>query len=155
MNSNLKSEDKGKVNDYNCRFLGGICGNAGVFSNMKDMTTYVQMLLKHGEPLIGRDTFEQAVKNYTTDMDESRGLGFLYVDEKYYQNGGLFNSGAIGHCGHTGQSVFVDLESGFYVIVLSDATISTTKKYGQEHYDEVMKMRHDIHAAIKEDLRRK
>lgn len=64
----------------------------------------------------------------------------------------LFPAGSIGHCGHTGQSVFVDLKSGLYVIILSDATIAIVKKYGNQHYEEVMRMRQDIHNAIKADL---
>jgi CubicO group peptidase (beta-lactamase class C family) len=85
-------------------------------------------------------------------MDEARGLGYLYVGDRYSQTGGLFPTGSIGHCGHTGQSIFVDPKSGLYVIVLSDATVSTIRKYGKENYNEVMQMRHDIHAAIKADL---
>jgi CubicO group peptidase (beta-lactamase class C family) len=81
------------------------------------------------------------------------GLVFLYVDDRYKQTGGLFSQGAIGHCGHTGQSVFVDYRSGLYVIILSDATISTVKKYGNEHYNEVMDMRSRLHAAIKQDMK--
>ena len=46
----------------------------------------------------------------------------------------------------------VDYRSGLYVIILSDATISTVKKYGKEHYDEVMEMRARLHSAIKCDL---
>lgn len=85
-------------------------------------------------------------------MSESRGLGFLYEDDRYNQTGGLFSQGAIGHCGHTGQSVFVDYRSGLYAIILSDATISTVKKYGNERYYEVMDMRSRLHAAIKQDM---
>lgn len=153
INSNLSEQDRGKVNDYNCRFLGGVCGNAGVFSNLTDMTAYVGMLLRHGAPLFSEKVFEEAVQNHTAGMDESRGLGFLYVDERYKQTGDLFPAGSIGHCGHTGQSVFVDLSTGLYVIILSDATISTVKKYGREHYDEVMQMRCDLHNAVKADLK--
>ena len=152
VNSNRDESMAGLVNDYNCRYLGGVCGNAGLFSNLEDMTVYVKMLLAHGEQLISRGTFDLAASNYTAQMSESRGLGFLYVDERYAQAGGLFRTGSIGHCGHTGQSVFVDTESGLYVIILSDTTISTVRKYGKEKYSEVMQMRHDIHAAIKEDL---
>lgn len=123
--------------------------NAGVFSNMTDMTKYVQMLLRHGEPLVGREVFDKAVQNHTPNMNGSRGLGVLYVDESYSQTGDLFPAGSIGH---TGQSVFVDLKSGLYVIILSDATIAIVKKYGNQHYEEVMRMRQDIHNAIKADL---
>ena len=82
----------------------------------------------------------------------AKDLGFVYVDNKYTQTGELFPEGSIGHCGHTGQSVFVDLKSGLYVIVLSDATISGVKKHGVEKYDIVKKMREDMHNAIKKDL---
>lgn len=152
VNSNLNENLLGVVNDYNCRFLGGIAGNAGVFSNMNDLTSYVTMLLRKGYPIISENTFEKAVHNYTENMSESRGLGFLYVDERFPQTGNLFPTGCIGHCGHTGQSVFVDIKSGLYVIILSDATVSTVKKFGKENYPEVMKMRADIHNAIKVDL---
>ena len=85
-------------------------------------------------------------------MNESRALGFLYVDEKYAQAGGLFNTGTIGHCGHTGQSFFLDPVTGFYTIILSDATIGTERKYGREEYQKVCDMRADIHAAIRRDF---
>lgn len=152
VNSNLSNDHLGVVNDYNCRYLGGVSGNAGLFSCVSDMTRYVKTLLEHGAPLFSEDVFELAVKNHTEGMSASRGLGYLYVDEGYSQTGGLFANGSIGHCGHTGQSVFVELKSGLYVIVLSDATISTVKKYGKENYNEVMQMRRDVHMAIKNDL---
>lgn len=154
VNSNLSDAENGLVNDYNCRFLGGITGNAGLFSNMNDICKYINMLQNFGEPIISRETFNMATINHTADMSESRGLGFLYVDEKYTQTGKLFPKGSIGHCGHTGQSVFVDLKSGLYVAILSDATISGVRKYGCEKYDVVMKMREDIHNAIYEDLKK-
>ena len=152
VNSNLNEEKRGIVNDYNCQFLGGIAGNAGLFSNLSDVTKYVEFIQNRGKPLIKEKTFLLAAQNHTAEMSESRGLGYLYVDGRYQQTGGLFEDGAIGHCGHTGQSVFVDYRSGLYVIILSDATISTVKKYGTEHYNEVMDMRARLHSAIKCDL---
>ena len=152
VNSNLEEEKRGIVNDYNCQFLGGVAGNAGVFSNLSDLTKYAKLLQNKGNPLFNESIFLDAAKNHTANMSASRGLGFLYVDGRYAQTGGLFDDGAIGHCGHPGQSVFVDYRTGLYVIILSDATVSTLKKYGQEHYNEVMEMRKRIHQAIKLDL---
>ena len=152
VNSNLEEENRGIVNDYNCRFLGGVAGNAGLFSNLADVNNYVQFLLNKGNLLIKEDTFLMAAQNHTMGMSESRGLGFLYVDDRYKQTGGLFAEGAIGHCGHTGQSVFVDYRTGLYVIILSDATIATVRKYGKERYDAVIDMREKLHMAIKRDL---
>jgi CubicO group peptidase (beta-lactamase class C family) len=152
VNSNISPDMAGIVNDYNCRHLGGVCGNAGVFSCMKDLSLYVSMLLSRGADIISRETFEKAVKNYTEGKGDSRGLGFLIADENYAQASGLFAPRGFGHCGHTGQSLFVDPDTGLWVIILSDATVSTVKKYGKENYAEVKQMRSDIHRAIAEDI---
>ena len=155
VNANLKDEMRGTVNDNNCRYLGGVAGNAGVFSNLTDCTRFAKMLLAKGAPLFSEQTFALASQNHTGGMSAARGLGFLYVDGRYKQTGDLFPDGAIGHCGHTGQSLFIDPVSELYVIILSDATISSIKKHAPDpyKYSDVMKMRHDIHAAIKAELK--
>lgn len=152
VNANLNSSESGIVNDLNCRFLGGVAGNAGVFSNVCDLSKYAKMLLNRGVPIISEATFLDAVANYTETKSESRGLGFLYVDEKYSQTGKLFSKGSFGHCGHTGQSLFVDPSTGVYVIILSDMTLSTIKKFGVDTYGEVILARERIHNSIFEDL---
>ena len=50
VNANLEEERRGTVNDYNCQFLGGVAGNAGVFSNIIDVTKYVKLLLNTATP---------------------------------------------------------------------------------------------------------
>lgn len=151
--SNYWEKWQGLPNDYNCRHLGGIAGNAGIFSNMKDLTAYAKMLIAKGAPLMKEETFNSAAKNYTADMELSRGLGFVYCDEKFSQTAALFKSGSIGHCGHTGQSLFVDTKTGFYVIVLSDATyLNELRRGGREDYNEIMKFREELHGFIKMDL---
>ncbi|MBQ2978452.1 MAG: beta-lactamase family protein [Clostridia bacterium] len=153
---NLDDGLLGVVNDRNCRYLDGVAGNAGIFSNMADMTKFVSMLRRNGAPLFSREILDLASRNYTAGLGEGRGLGFLYVDENYAQTGGLFPNDSIGHCGHTGQSFFLHRESGLYVILLTDATISTVKKYGEKNYYEKVKLlREKIHAAIKMDLQEK
>ncbi|MBE6704261.1 MAG: beta-lactamase family protein [Ruminococcaceae bacterium] len=144
------------VNDYNCEHLGGVAGNAGVFSNICDLTKYAQMLLCGGYPIVDKEIFEMAVKNYTPKHDQSRALGFLYVDEKYDQTGKLFPKGSIGHCGHTGQSLFVHPGSGLYAIILTDATATLARSSNDNSYDYsvVCKMRQMIHNAIAEDIGR-
>ena len=148
VNSNISRAERGLVNDYNCRFLGGVAGNAGLFSCIADTEKYVRALLHVGAPLLKRETLAMAFQNYTPGMSESRALGFVYVDEKYAQTGRLFPAGSIGHCGHTGQSIFFNPKSGLYVIILSDATRATVVQYGGERYDLVMDMRARIHNAL-------
>ena len=152
VNSNLSPDEFGLVNDYNCRFLGGVAGNAGAFSTVSDMTRFAHMLLNGGAPLTGGEIFDLACKNHTPGIGQARGLGFLIVDDAYRQTGSLFKIGSIGHCGHTGQSIFVDRENDLYTIILSDATVSVCKKVGFDAYSKVMAMREKLHNAINKDL---
>lgn len=141
------------VNDYNCRYLGGVAGNAGLFSNMHDMRRYVRALLRGGDGLFRTDVLNTATQNLTANIPgEARGLGFLYVDNRYTQTADLFAPGSVGHTGWTGQSVFFNRESKLFVILLTDATRCSEQKHGEVHYDEVMRMRQLLHGAIARDL---
>ena len=153
VNANAPREGAWLVHDYNCRHLGGVCGNAGLFSNLEDVTLYVNMLLAKGAPIISRDTFELAAQNHTAGMSASRGLGFVWSDATYDRTGGLFEDGAIGHGGYTGQSIFADPKSGLYAIILSDATACSAKKHGgREKAEEMRQCIRDLHKAVKLDM---
>lgn len=147
INANDTDELLGIVNDRNSRIIGGVAGNAGIFSNLKDMTKYAKMLVNFGDPIIKRDTFADAIKIHTPPIGEKRGLGFLYVSETYKQTGELFPVGSFGHCGHTGQSIFVNPNTGFFAIILSDMTLKTKGVYSK-----VTEAREAIHNAIKADI---
>ena len=146
VNANKTEEELGLVNDYNCRYLGGVAGNAGVFSCVEELTLFCRMLLREGEPLYKKELFRSAAENHTKGMDAARGLGYLYVDERYPQTGRLFPVGSIGHCGHTGQMLFVHPQSGLYAIVLTDATRHA------KQYSDVMKLRELICNTVAEEL---
>jgi len=153
INSYWGEEKLGVVADSNARYLGRVAGNAGIFSCVSDIDLFVKAMLRDGAPLFRKTTLDTAAMNYTEGMSEARGLGFLYVDERYKQTGELFPVGSIGHCGHTGTSVFFNRESGLYVIILSDATVTTVKNHGKvNYYGKVKLMRENIHNAIKEDI---
>ena len=48
------------------------------------MTKFVKMLHNFGAPLLRSPlTFKNAITNHTKGMSQSRGLGFLIVDENY------------------------------------------------------------------------
>ncbi|MBE6546734.1 MAG: serine hydrolase [Ruminococcaceae bacterium] len=152
VNANQTDDLLGVVNDYNCRHLGGVAGNAGVFSCVADLDRFCHMLLNHGAPLYSEQTFSLSIQNHTPDMSDARGLGYLYVDERYKQTGELFPTGSFGHCGHTGQLLFVDPAGGLYVIILTDATRCNVAKYGHDEYHLVKEMRELLCNAVKADL---
>lgn len=151
VNACVTETERGLVNDYNCRHFGGIAGNAGVFSSLNDMTRYAAMLAAHGAPIIGREMFDEAIRLHTAGMSTPWGLGFRYVDESFAQTGELFPAGSFGHCGHTGQSVFADPESGLWVVLLTDATLCSYR-HGHEYYPDTQALRAKIHTALKHDL---
>ena len=153
INANREERDRGIVNDYNCQHLGGVAGNAGLFSNIADMTKFAKMLINHGDPIIKSETFWEAAKNHTPGMTSQRGLGFVYVGKDYPLTGGLFPEGSVGHGGHTGQAVFADPKSGMYCIALTDSTISTIKtEPDYYYYEKVKEIRTAVFGAVKKDL---
>ena len=131
----------------------GVAGNGGSFWGLCDIKKYVSAGLGKDENLYPRRFFELAEKNYTPYFSEGSGLGYLVVNEKYPQTGKLFPAGSFGHCGHTGQSFFINRKLGLYVIILTNATrFAYIQTGGAGYYDRIMKMREQIHNAIKTDL---
>ncbi|MCI8632722.1 MAG: beta-lactamase family protein [Lachnospiraceae bacterium] len=137
----------GVVHDENARFLNGISGNAGVFSNLDDMILFAQMLSQKGKPLISRRLMELACRNYTPGLDENRGLGFQLSGPAPTFFGDLFGNDGIGHTGYTGTSLAVDPHSGLYVVLLTNRVHPTRDNAG------LTRLRHQIHnAAVAEFL---
>jgi len=114
----------GVVHDENARFLEGISGNAGVFSDVNDLIIFADMLSNRGvhagKPFISQSLFELAVSNLTPGMDEYRGLGFSLYDGGMFSTGDLMAPLSYGHTGFTGTSLFVDAKSGFYYVLLTN-----------------------------------
>lgn len=98
---------KGIVHDENARFIGA-SGNAGLFSNIEDVASFGRMLANKG-------------------MQEARGLGFSLYNHDFHPAGDLLSLGSFGHTGFTGTSLFVDKESGLYVVLLTNRVF-----YGRE-----------------------
>lgn len=113
----------GVVHDENARFLGGVSGNAGVFSDLGDMAVFASMLacggMHRGKPYLSPAALRAAGRNYTPGMNEHRGLGFHLPGPGSF-HGDLFPPESIGHTGFTGTSLIVDPGSGLFVVLLSN-----------------------------------
>jgi len=136
--------------------MGTPAGSGGQQTCVSDIQKFITAVLDKNELLYPKDLFEMAESNFTSEFGESRGLGYLFVDERYPQTGKLFPVGSFGHCGHTGQSFFINREKQMYVIILTNATRFSFIKNDFEtyNYGDVTKMREEIHNAIYEDLLR-
>lgn len=111
----------GVVHDENARFLGGVSGNAGLFSTLDDTISFAQMLSDGAMGYLDPKIFALATTDHTKDLpDFSRGLGFLLYRGGDFVAGSQMSLGSYGHTGFTGTSLFVDKESGIFCILLTN-----------------------------------
>lgn len=123
-NAGLGGYIRGIVHDENARYLGGVSANAGVFSCADDLARFASMLSRHGDTpdgrYLSRAAFESAIHDYTPGMSDDRGLGFQLRSEGLSVTGDFYSPGSFGHNGFTGTSLYVDLSSGLYTILLTN-----------------------------------
>lgn len=145
---------KHRFDDENILVLGKSAGSGGQQSCLHDIEKFVDAVINKDDRLYSKSMFDIAEKNYTPDYSTGRGLGYLVVDENYKQTGNLFPIGSFGHCGHAGQSFFISREQDMYVIILTNATrhLNMKNNFNGYNYDEIMKLRKDIHNEISIDL---
>ena len=132
----------GIVHDENARFQNGISGNAGVFSNIRDLIKFSQMLSGGGKDYLTSAMFEKAIRNYTPGKDAHRGLGFHLAGTEYNYLGDLMPDCSFGHTGFTGTSFGVDPTTGYYVILLTNRVHPTRENL------RLMRFRRRFHNAM-------
>jgi CubicO group peptidase (beta-lactamase class C family) len=99
----------GIVHDEKSRILGGVSGNAGVFSDINDCSSFARLLANYCDGFISRDLFNESITNHTPGLSEDRGLGFK-----------LFPDGSFGHTGFTGTYIRINRYTGRYMVLLSN-----------------------------------
>ena len=111
---------QGMVHDENCFVLGGVAGHAGLFSNAEDVLRFARELLGGG--LFAKET----VGIFAQRQSEggSRALGWD-TPSGASSSGTLFGERSIGHLGYTGTSLWIDLQRGLAVVLLTNRTWPT------------------------------
>jgi SSS family transporter len=134
---------RGVVNDPTTRRMGGVAGQAGVFSTAADISLFAQGLL---DRLAGRPsrfplsqkslllmtmpeqpkTAEGGATIFTEDGQVTKGVaarGFGWDINTAFSRprGAVFPIGSFGHTGYTGTSLWMDPGSNTYVILLTNA----------------------------------
>jgi CubicO group peptidase (beta-lactamase class C family) len=117
----------GYVHDPAAAMLGGVAGNAGLFSNAHSLAVIMQMLMNGGS-YGGRQYLKQAtVDKFTVQAfpgsSNRRGLLFDKPDKSAGQNGPTAegaSSMAFGHSGFTGTCAWADPETGLVYVFLSN-----------------------------------
>ncbi len=113
---------KGFVHDETAAYLGGIAGNAGLFSTAEDIAKLCQTWL-NGGIYNGKRVFKKStVELFTTATSElsGRGLGFDKPSRiKSMKEIGMPAS-SYGHTGFTGTCFWVDPENKIIIVILTN-----------------------------------
>jgi uncharacterized protein YbbC (DUF1343 family) len=116
-------ERRGRVHDPLSASIGGVSGNAGLFSTVDDLARFCQMLLNGGEYAGARILKPETVRLMTTRQSpfegNDRGLGWDLASA--YTVRGDLPPGSFGHTGFTGTSVWIDPMTQTFIIVLTNA----------------------------------
>jgi CubicO group peptidase (beta-lactamase class C family) len=111
----------GVVHDETAWALGGVSGNAGLFSSARDLAVFVQMLLNGGSYRDVQLLKPSTVARWTARQrpDASRALGWD-TPSPQSSAGRFFSLRSFGHTGFTGTSIWADPEKELFVVLLTN-----------------------------------
>lgn len=139
---------QGEVHDETTSILGGISGNAGLFSDAVDLYKFMRAMLNDGkyynpytrglseEKLFDSSTISLFTKKYEdVSYENSRALGWdtkpLTGMSKFrIPCGELISENCFGHTGFTGTSIWCDKDRKLIVILLTNRVYPSRENYG-------------------------
>jgi len=113
----------GEVHDESADRLGGVSGNAGLFSNAPDLSRFAAMLLAGGAwdslTIVHAETVAEFTRRQDLPPGSSRALGWD-TPSPPSSSGTRMTGQAFGHTGFTGTSIWIDPGRDLFVILLSN-----------------------------------
>lgn len=120
----------GTVHDPTAALMGGISGNAGLFSNANDLAILGQMLLNKGQYGGKQYLSEETVELFTSRQRGHRGYGFDMPPRSHrYIVAESAPYSTYGHTGFTGTAFWVDPENDLVFIFLSNRVHPSEKNF--------------------------
>lgn len=118
---------QGFVHDESAAFLGGVAGNAGLFSNAEEVAAICQMLLNGGQLDGKRYLSAETCRLFTTTVSRisRRCLGFDKPDKRNPRRSPCALSApasVYGHTGFTGTCAWIDPDNNLVYVFLSNRT---------------------------------
>lgn len=114
---------QGDVHDPRAFALGGVSGNAGVFSTAKDLSRFARAYLEHGV-LDGKRVWSPEIEDkFLTRQDTSKGgraLGWDLDSSFATHRSPLLSPHAFGHGGYTGTAMWIDPDKDLFIVFLSN-----------------------------------
>ena len=134
----------GHVHDPSAALMGGVTGNAGLFSNATDLGIVFQMLLQGGA-YGGKKYLNSSTINQFTNFQPGthRGIGFDKGNKKNIIAPDA-SPNSYGHTGFTGTCVWVDPEQELVYVFLSNRIHPSVKNWQIN----TLRVRQKVHQAI-------
>ncbi len=138
---------RGQVDDELAYYIGGVSGNAGLFSDVSDLYSYAKIFLNGGEidgkKIFSKETIRAFTQERFNDGETRRAFGW---DMKGLacSCGDLFSDKAFGHTGFTGTSIWIDPVIDLTVIILTNRVHLSRR----ENQDMIIRFRPLIHNYI-------
>jgi uncharacterized protein YbbC (DUF1343 family)/CubicO group peptidase (beta-lactamase class C family) len=113
---------RGVVHDPTARRMGGVAGQAGVFSTADDLALFAQALLDGGRGVLTSATIaKMTAPQQPVNSTVLRGFGWD-IDSPWSSNRGeLLPVGGYGHTGFTGTSLWIDSATKTYIVLMTNA----------------------------------
>ncbi len=110
----------GECHDLNAYTLGGVSGNAGLFSSAQDLHAMALELLGCGRGLYDEKCLGLLREDLTPRLNENRSVGWQLARTPDCSAGPLLSPEAMGHTGFTGTSIWIDPEAGWILVLLTN-----------------------------------
>lgn len=112
---------RGVVHDPTVRRMGGVAGEAGLFSTADDLAKFAQALLSGSSVLSPLAIQKMTTPEQPANASTLRGLGWDIDSPMSHNRGELLPVGSYGHTGFTGTSLWIDPTTNTYIILLANA----------------------------------
>ncbi|MEM7512418.1 MAG: serine hydrolase, partial [Bacteroidota bacterium] len=140
---------RGYVHDPTAALLGGVSGNAGLFSNANDLAIIMQMLLNDGKYGQERFFLPETVEEFTTRKIGRRAYGFDMKNERGNNMARSASRNTFGHTGFTGTCVWVDPDEELIFVFLSNRIHPSSRNWKLNTYQ----IRESIHQLLYDAIR--
>jgi len=158
---------QGEVQDENAWLMGGVAGHAGLFSNIADLLRFAYAVINTstgtstgaknpgtnagnvpcgGRYLSDPDVLKQFAQRQPPE-GSSRALGWD-TPSANSSAGKLFSAHSVGHLGFSGCSLWIDLEAGVAIVLLTNRTWPNRKN------QMIREVRPAFHDAVREALQK-
>ncbi|MEG0863228.1 MAG: serine hydrolase domain-containing protein [Clostridia bacterium] len=139
------SDDRqaGSPYDENARFLHGVSGHAGLFTNLNDLSRFASMLACNGhtqsDVFLSPRAIHLATTERTRGLNEARGYGFHIAKRSDPFLGHLWPSESYGLSDPaTGSLLAVSPADGFFMVLLTNAQSAPQNKRNTERIHKLL-----------------